>query len=99
MKYRKSLTSILSVKEAEKRQSGISSFDSLDIELSFRAIRFSLPLEETPILKFQYLQYFCHFLLNFSYILIKITPGFLWDIAETAAKVKTRYGLMTLRSI
>ena len=40
MKYRKSLTSILRVKEAENRQSGISSFDSLDIELSFRAIRF-----------------------------------------------------------
>jgi len=40
MKYRKSLTSILRVKEAEKRQSGISSFDSIDIDLSFRAIRF-----------------------------------------------------------
>ena len=76
MKYRKSSTSILRVKEAENRQSGNSSFDSLDIELSFRAIRFSLPLEETPILKFQYLQYFCHFLLNFSYILIKLPPDF-----------------------
>jgi len=65
MKYRKSLTSILRVKEAEKRQSGYSSFDSLDIELSFRAIRFSLPLEETPILKFQYLQYFLLFFVKF----------------------------------
>ena len=51
------------------------------------------------VLKFQYIQYFCYFLLNFSYIFNKITPGFLWDIAETPGKVKTRYGLMTLTSI
>ena len=65
MKCRKSLTSILRVKEAENRQSGISSFDSLGIELSFRAIRFSIPLEEDPLFKLQYLQYF----VDFCYIL------------------------------
>jgi len=41
MKYRKYFKrQILRVKEAEKRQSGYSSFDSLDIQLSSRAIRF-----------------------------------------------------------
>ena len=36
-------------------------------------------------------------MLNFSYNYFnKITPGFLWDIAETPGKVKTHYGLMIL---
>ncbi len=76
MKYRKSLTSILRVKEAENRQSGISSFDSLDIKLSFRAIRFSDTSGGDPGIKISIYSIFFYFLLNFSYILIKLPPDF-----------------------
>jgi len=60
-KYRKSLTSILEVKESEKLQSGKSSFKSLVIELLFRAIRFFTPLQVITVLEIENLQNFHYF--------------------------------------
>ena len=53
---------MLGVKESEKRQSGISSIESLVIELLLRAIRFFTPLQESPVLaieNLQNVQFFC----------------------------------------
>ena len=80
-KYSKTLTSILGVKHPTNRKSGISSFESLVIDLTYRAICFFTSLEETPELEIQIFQNVFNFLQNLALFLKKLPPsGHVTDI-------------------
>jgi biotin synthase-like enzyme len=61
-KYSKTLTSILGVKEYENGEiQMVHFFNSQKVELTFPAIRFFIPLQNTPVFETKFFDFFFNF--------------------------------------